>query len=80
MVEIAYVAHPDHRGRGYAKEAAAALVRFAFDAGARVIRAHTRPDGAASARVLGACGFGRTGEIVDPEGWPRVALGATPIG
>src|SRR5437773_10716686 len=39
-VEIAYGIHPSHQGRGYAKEAAAALVGFAFSAGARAIRAH----------------------------------------
>jgi [ribosomal protein S5]-alanine N-acetyltransferase len=67
MVEIAYGVHPDHRGRGYAKEAAAALVEFAFGAGARLVRAHTRLDNDASARVLVACGFERIGEVVDAE-------------
>jgi ribosomal-protein-alanine N-acetyltransferase len=66
-VEIAYGIHPDQQGRGYAKESAAALVEFAFGAGARVVRAHTRPHNNASARVLVACGFEQIGEIVDPE-------------
>lgn len=30
-VEIGYVIHPDHAGRGYASEAARALLRVAFD-------------------------------------------------
>ena len=44
VVEIAYAVDPDYRGRGYAKESAAALVEFAFGAGARVVRAHTKPE------------------------------------
>jgi RimJ/RimL family protein N-acetyltransferase len=66
-VEIAYGIHPDQQGRGYAKESAAALVEFAFGAGARLVRAHTKPDNHASARVVVACGFERVGDIVDPE-------------
>jgi RimJ/RimL family protein N-acetyltransferase len=66
-VEIAYGVEPDYRGRGYAKEAAAALVEFAVNAGANVIRAHTRPENDPSARVLAACGFTQLGEVVDPE-------------
>jgi RimJ/RimL family protein N-acetyltransferase len=67
MVEIAYGIDPRYRGRGYAKEAAQALIDFAHDAGARVIRAHTLRENAASIRVLAACGFERIGEVVDPE-------------
>jgi|SRR5438552_180329 len=66
-VEIAYGVHPEQRRLGYAKEAAAALVEFAFDAGVRLVRAHTRLDNDASARVLVACGFERVGEVVDAE-------------
>jgi [ribosomal protein S5]-alanine N-acetyltransferase len=66
-VEIAYGVHPDHRGRGYAKESAAALVEFAFAAGARLVRAHTKPHNDASARVLVACRFELIGEVLDPE-------------
>ncbi|HEY1380741.1 MAG TPA: GNAT family protein [Gemmataceae bacterium] len=67
-VEIAYGVEPDHRGRGYATEAARALVAFAFDRGAaRLVRAHTRPENAASARVVAKCGFVWVGEVVDPE-------------
>jgi len=66
-VEIAYGVHPSYQRRGYAKEAAAALTDFAFEAGARLVRAHTLPDNVASARVLAACGFANIGEVVDPE-------------
>lgn len=68
MVEIAYGIDQAFRGRGYAQEAAAALVDFALGAsGVRVIRAHTRPENGASARVLEACGFARIGEVIDPD-------------
>ena len=67
MVEIAYGIDADYRGRGYAKEAAAALVELALDAGARVVRAHTRTDNEASARVLVSCGLASVGDVIDPE-------------
>ena len=66
-VEIAYGVDPGHQGRGFAKEAVAALVDYALGAGACLVRAHTRPKHGASARVLGACGFECLGEIVDEE-------------
>ena len=67
IVEIAYGVHEVQRGRGFAREAAAALVDFALGAGARVVCAHTLPEPNTSTRVLEACGFIRTGEVVDPE-------------
>src|SRR5262245_28136879 len=42
IVEIAYGLSPDYQGRGYATEAAEALVGFAFgDERVRIVRAHT---------------------------------------
>jgi RimJ/RimL family protein N-acetyltransferase len=68
MVEIAYGLDAAFRGRGYAREAARALIDYALGpGGARCVRAHTRRDNAASARVLEACGFTYVGEVVDPE-------------
>ena len=68
MVEIAYGISAEHRGQGYATEAAQALVDFASTcAEVRVIRAHTLPDSVASKRVLAKCGFQYIGEVVDPE-------------
>jgi RimJ/RimL family protein N-acetyltransferase len=68
VVEIAYGVSPERRGRGYATEAAAALVAFAFGcAEIGVVRAHTLPDSAASQRVLAKCGFERVGEVDDAE-------------
>ena len=67
IVEIAYGVNPDQRERGYAKEAAAAMVAFALGSGAKRIWAHTKPETGASAGVLSAVGFQRVGEVVDPE-------------
>jgi len=71
MVEIAYGIVPSREGRGYATEAARALIHFAgHDPRVRLIRAHTRPEANASTRVLTKCGFVQIGEVVDPEDGP----------
>lgn len=71
MVEIAYGVVPGFEGRGYATEAAAALVTYASQhERVRLIRAHTLPTTNASTRVLEKCGFHRTGEVVDPDDGP----------
>jgi len=71
MVEIAYGVVPSVEGRGYATEAAGALVRFAAaDARVRLIRAHTLPELNASTRVLRKCGFVHIGEVIDHEDGP----------
>jgi RimJ/RimL family protein N-acetyltransferase len=67
-VEIAYGIVPDFQGKGYATEAAQALVAFAFNSrGVRMARAHTLPEMKASSRVLTKCGFKHVGEFTDPE-------------
>jgi RimJ/RimL family protein N-acetyltransferase len=71
VVEIAYAIVPAREGRGYATEAAASLVAFAFDdPRVRLVRAHTLPAANASTRVLTKCAFTHTGEIVDPDDGP----------
>ena len=71
VVEIAYGIAPDEQGKGYATEAARALVAFARTfPEVKVIRAHTLADGVASKRVLEKCGFQYVGEVVDPEDGP----------
>jgi RimJ/RimL family protein N-acetyltransferase len=68
MVEIAYGVDLDYQGKGYATEAAQALVAFAFSSGrVRVVRAHTLSESNASTRVLTKCGFRYMGEVIDPE-------------
>lgn len=67
-VEIAYGIVAEYEGRGYATEAAAALVAFAAERGrVRLVRAHTLPMPNASTRVLAKCGFQHIGDVVDPE-------------
>jgi RimJ/RimL family protein N-acetyltransferase len=59
---------PEYQGRGFATESAQALVDYAMNSGqVRVVRAHTRPDGTASMRVLKQLGFTCVGEVLDPE-------------
>ena len=68
MVEIAYGVAPEHEGKGYATEAAAALVVYALKSGqVRVVRAHTLPDNKASSRVLTKSGFRFIGEVTEPD-------------
>jgi [ribosomal protein S5]-alanine N-acetyltransferase len=70
-VEIAYAIVPACEGRGYATEAASALVEFALASGrVRLVRAHTLPTSNASTRVLQKCGFRYTETVVDPEDGP----------
>src|SRR4028118_601301 len=67
-VEIAYGVDAEYQGRGYATEAARALVDFAFQSRqVHLVRAHTRPENGASTKVLAKCGFERVGEVIDPE-------------
>jgi ribosomal-protein-alanine N-acetyltransferase len=68
VVEIAYAIAPEHQGRGYATDAARAMVEYAFRSDeVRIVCAHTLPDSAASQRVLLKSGFSRVGELVDPD-------------
>ena len=68
IVEIAYGISEEHQCRGYATEAAEALVRYAVESGeVRLVIAHTMPDNKASQRVLIKCGFEYVGEFTDPE-------------
>jgi RimJ/RimL family protein N-acetyltransferase len=67
-VEIAYGIAPGFQGRGYATEAAEALVQFAINSGrVRLVYAHTRPTPNASTRVLTKCGFTRGADVMHPE-------------
>jgi [ribosomal protein S5]-alanine N-acetyltransferase len=68
VAEIAYGIAPAYQRRGYATEAAKALIEFATkDSGVKIIRAHTLPETNASTRVLEKCGLKKIGEAVDPE-------------
>jgi [ribosomal protein S5]-alanine N-acetyltransferase len=66
--EIAYGIAPTYQGRGFATEAARALVAFALErVDVTSIRAHTLPENGASGHVLAKCGFQHVGEVIDPE-------------
>jgi RimJ/RimL family protein N-acetyltransferase len=68
IVEIAYGVSPNEQGKGYATEAANALVRYAIDSGqVRLVIAHTLVHNKPSQRVLIKCGFDCVGEVMDPE-------------
>jgi ribosomal-protein-alanine N-acetyltransferase len=55
-------------GKGFATEAATALVDFASSSDrVRTVCAYTLPEMNASTRVLEKCGFRKTGEIFDSE-------------
>ena len=67
-VEIAYGVASDQENKGYATEAARALVAYAFSFDQiNLVRAHTLPQANASTRILAKCGFQYVGEITDPE-------------
>lgn len=56
--EIGYTLHPDYWGRGYATEAARAIVHYLFTGfGVGRVEASLHPDNTASARVLEECGM-----------------------
>lgn len=82
VAEIAYSIAPTYQGKGYATEAAMALVEFAWASGyVRTIRAYTLTQVNASTRVLEKCGFKKIGAIVDSENnlvwrWERYASSA----
>ena len=68
MVEIAYGIAPAYQERGYATEAAMALIDFArANESVRVIHAHTLPTPNASTRVITKCGFEFKGEVIEPD-------------
>ncbi|MBP7704402.1 MAG: GNAT family N-acetyltransferase [Caulobacter sp.] len=60
--EIGYILHPDHWGRGLAREALAAVIRAGFaDLGLERVIADVDPRNSASLRLLERLGFSRTG-------------------
>ena len=68
VVEIAYGIVPGLQRRGYATEAAAAGLQFAFaNPSVRLVIAHTHPGSSASKRVLEKNGFSYIGDVEDPE-------------
>jgi RimJ/RimL family protein N-acetyltransferase len=60
-VEVGWHLHPGHQGRGYATEAAAALLDAAAGAGLAAVLALTDPDNLASQAVAGRLGMADEG-------------------
>ena len=65
--DVAWVIGADWQGRGYAAEAAAAMVQALVEAGVPWVTAHVHPDHAASAAVARACCLTPTEEWHDGE-------------
>jgi RimJ/RimL family protein N-acetyltransferase len=65
--EIAWVIGVPWQGRGYASEAAKALVGWLQADGVTTVIAHIRPDHVASAKVAGRAGLHPTEELEDGE-------------
>ena len=63
--EIGYTVFTPFRGRGYAKETAAALARWAFEQGEREVYATISPDNAPSLAIVRGLGFTQTGTQMD---------------
>ena len=73
VAQIAWVVGVPWQGRGYATEAAAALVAWLVSSGVETIEAYVHPGNAASARVAERSGLQPTDELVDGERvWRRV--------
>lgn len=79
--DIGYELNPEHWGRGYASELAAALVRFGFtELGLHRITAHCVAENVASARVLEKAGLRQEGRLRESEWmqgrwWDRLLFG-----
>lgn len=70
--ELGYTVFARDRGRGYATEAAAALMEWAQRAhGVTGFVLSIRPDNAASLRIARRLGFVRVGSHLDPEDGPE---------
>lgn len=67
-VEIGYGLAPAYRGKGYATEAANALVQHAFSfPNVQMVCAHTLAETNASGSILSKIGMTKVSEINDPE-------------
>jgi RimJ/RimL family protein N-acetyltransferase len=66
-VELGYEVLPAFRRRGYASEAAVAIVQWAAENGVRLVRASVSPENVASLAMIARMGFVHVGEQNDVE-------------
>ena len=72
VADMSWIVGMEHQGRGYATEAAQALVVWLFDCGVEEIVAHVHPAHAASGRVASKIGMEPTGEwLLGERRWRR---------
>ena len=66
--EVGFHFHPDHQGRGYATEAAAAMLALAFETyGLHRVAGRLEPRNVASACVLEKLGMRREAHLIENE-------------
>jgi RimJ/RimL family protein N-acetyltransferase len=66
--EIGFLMHPDHQGRGYATEAAAAMLAVAFETySLHRVAGRLEPRNLGSARVLEKLGMRREAHLIENE-------------
>jgi RimJ/RimL family protein N-acetyltransferase len=65
--DVAWVIGAPHQGRGYAREAAGAMLERLRETGVLRFTAHIHPEHTASARVAAAIGLVTTDDVVDGE-------------
>ena len=65
---MSYWTHAGSRGRGYARNALALLVRYAASIGVTRLEAHVALDNHASRRVAEAAGFTQASTFTDHDG------------
>jgi len=77
--EIGYTVFAQHRGQGYAKEAAAALVKWAFQHGEKRVYASVSPTNAPSLAVVKSVGFRQVGTQDDEVDGLELVFAIEPI-
>ena len=65
--DVAWVVGSSYQGRGYASEAAAAMVNWLLAGGVETVSAHVNPENVASAAVARSVGLVPTSAVVDGE-------------
>jgi RimJ/RimL family protein N-acetyltransferase len=74
LADVAWVTGSARQGRGYASEAARAMIDWLVSTGVGTVTAHVHPDHAASAAVAQKAGLAATDELEDGERvWRLVA-------